>query len=182
MRIEAKAGDEGSAEDLAQIGFSQERGGHISQQHQREPAEDVLEGFVRAQNLQSRGCDSCRQHQQPVRNRNKQAQSGRHASDVGTGLNHVADERAGQNRKKKPARIMLANDGEEAFPCNLAHLRTEIHGGIHHGQERWDGPQERRPERGADRGVSSDRGGIVIGGPGNQPQAEGAKSPARHGF
>src|SRR5438128_706081 len=81
---------------------------------------------------------------------------------------------AGKNGKKKPARIMLANDGEEAFPRNLAHLRTEIHGGIHHGQERWDGPQERRPERGADRGVSSDRGGIVVGGPGNQPQAEGA--------
>jgi hypothetical protein len=77
---------------------------------------------------------------------------------------------------------MLADDREQAFSCNLAHLRTEIDGGIHHGEEGRDGPQERRPERGADRGVSSDRRRIVVGGPGNQSEAEGAKSPAGQGF
>ena len=67
-------------------------------------------------------------------------------------------------------------------PCNLAHLRTEIHGGIHHGEERLDGPQERRPQRGTDGGVSSDSRRIVVRCAGNQSKAEGAKSPARHGF
>ena len=117
-----------------------------------------------------------------MRNWDQQAQRGRHAADVGTRLNHVANQGAHQNRKQKPARIMLADHGEQAFPCNLAHLRTEIDGGIHHGQEGRDGPQERRPERGADSSVSSDGRRIVIGCARNQSQAEGAKSPARHGF
>src|SRR5579864_4695714 len=77
---------------------------------------------------------------------------------------------------------MLADHRKEAFPRNLAHLRTEINGGIHHGQEGWNGPQERGPERGANGSVRSDCRRIVVGCSSNQSQAEGAKSAARHGF
>jgi hypothetical protein len=166
--------DQRPGHNLAEVGPRQDRRADVGQQRQGEPAEGVADEGVGAPDLQRQDDERGRGDQPGDRHRDEEVDRGRHATEVGGGLDGVADQHPDQGRPEDPARVVVADDVEEASSGDLAELGGEMDDREHHREGDGGGPEEGGAELGPGAGVGADGRAVVVVGAGDEAEAQGA--------
>ncbi len=175
VAIELDVGDEGSAGYGGHLGMRQAGGDDVGEQRHGKHAEDVADEGVGAPELQGKSGERNAEHDKPLRKGKEDACGGGHSADVGAGLDGVADNDAGEDGVEQPAGGVPAEDGEESLAGDLAEFAGEVDDGDHHGEGDGGGPKDGVAELRAGLGVGADGGAIVVGGAGDEAEAERAE-------
>ena len=110
--VELNRRNQRAAKGRQQLRLRQKCRPDIGQQRQGQPAEDIADQRVRSPDLQAEDGERNPDDDPADRNREQQIQRCRHAADIGSGFDDVADDRRDQKEVQNGPRVVFADDRE----------------------------------------------------------------------